>query len=211
MLSGFTESNDMYYQVDINKTDYSYQIFSFNGTKGNRIGTTQSPIKFYEKGSAAVSNALTLTPTPTPTIGAQLTLTPTPTPTITLTPSSSGSGIPSGAYLTIVNDTTYSTDSNTNCNGSYNYTGLITVTLRNSGGTPINTPLDIIVSFEVSNSSCIYVASYQDTVTITTGSSFITQTYNSYGYELCPYDSNCSSYANTWTYYANNRSLSIVT
>jgi hypothetical protein len=203
----------MYYQVDIDKTDYSYQIFSFNGTKGNRIGITEAPIKFYEKGSPPNPNVLTptptpsITPTPTPTSGLEPSL--TPTPTITLTPSSSGSGIPSGAYLTIVNDTTYSTDSNTNCNGSYNYTGQITVTLRNSGGTPINTPLNIIVTFEVSNSSCIYVASYQDTVTITTGSSFITQTYNSYGYELCPYDSNCSGYSNTWTYYANNRSLSV--
>jgi hypothetical protein len=51
MLNGFNESNDMYFQVDIDKRDYSYQIFSFKGTKGNRIGTTELPIKFYEKGS----------------------------------------------------------------------------------------------------------------------------------------------------------------
>jgi hypothetical protein len=63
----------------------------------------------------------------------------------------------------------------------------------------------------VSNSSCIYIAPYQDTVTITTGSSFGTRTYSSYGHETCPYDSNCSSYSNTWTYYANNRSLSVGT
>ena len=50
MANGFTESNDMYFQVDIDKTDYSYQVFSYHGTKGNRIGTTESPIKFYEKG-----------------------------------------------------------------------------------------------------------------------------------------------------------------
>ena len=53
--SGFTsghtlnESTDMYYQVDIDKTDYSYYVYSFNGTKGNRIGLTENPIKFYEK------------------------------------------------------------------------------------------------------------------------------------------------------------------
>ena len=219
MLNEFIESNDMYYQVDIDKTDYSYQIFSFNGTKGNRIGTTQSPIKFYEKGSAAVSNTLTLTPTPSVTPTLTPTITPTsglepsltPTPTITLTPSSSGDGgIPSGAYLTITDDTTYSTDSYTNCNGAYNYTGQITVTLRNSGGTPINTPLDIIVTFDVNNSSCIFVPNYQDTVTITTGNSVGTKLYSSYGHELCPYDSNCSSYSNTWLYYTNNRLLNVL-
>jgi hypothetical protein len=49
--SGYTlnESTDMYYQVDIDKTDYSYYVYSFNGTKGDRIGITESPIKFYEK------------------------------------------------------------------------------------------------------------------------------------------------------------------
>ena len=51
MSSGFTESNDMYYQVDIDKKDYSYQVFSFNGTKGGRVGQTETPIKFYEKGA----------------------------------------------------------------------------------------------------------------------------------------------------------------
>lgn len=97
MLNGFNESNDMYYQVDIDKTDYSYQIFSFNGTKGNRIGTTDAPIKFYEKGSAAVSN--TLTPTPTPSITPTPTVTPTPTPTPTI-PSGGGFGYSSvfGSY-----------------------------------------------------------------------------------------------------------------
>ena len=45
-----TEQNDMYYQVNINKTDYSYQVYFYNGTKGSQIGKTSSPIKFYEKG-----------------------------------------------------------------------------------------------------------------------------------------------------------------
>lgn len=49
--SGYTlnESTDMYFQVDIDKTDYSYYVYSFNGTKGDRIGITENPIKFYEK------------------------------------------------------------------------------------------------------------------------------------------------------------------
>ena len=39
----------MYYQVDIDKTDYSYYVYSFDGTKGIRIGQTSNPINFYEK------------------------------------------------------------------------------------------------------------------------------------------------------------------
>ena len=138
-----------------------------------------------------------ITPTPTQS--------PTPTPTQTPTPTLGGGD----NYITIEDDTTYSTDSNTNCNGAYNYTGQITVTLRNSGGTPINTLTNLIVTFEVSNASCIYVAPYQDTVTILAGNSVGTASYNSYGHELCPYDSNCSSYTNTWSYYANNGGLSV--
>jgi hypothetical protein len=153
----------------------------------------------------------TQTPTPTETPDlSPIPLTPTPTQTPTQTPSGSGDGeIPSGAYLTIDDNPTWSTDSNTNCNGAYNYTGQITVTLRNSGGTPINTLTNLIVTFEVSNASCIYVAPYQDTVTILAGNSVGTASYNSYGHELCPYDSNCSSYVNTWSYYANNGGLSV--
>ena len=124
MLNGFNESNDMYFQVDIDKTDYSYQIFSFNGTKGNRIGTTDAPIKFYEKGSPLSSILLTPTPTPTPTTGAQLTLTPTPTPTITLTPSSSGdNGGSSSGCVTITLSDSYE---EINCLGQGPYTNTIT-------------------------------------------------------------------------------------
>lgn len=43
------EYRDMYYQMDIDKTDYSYQIFKYNGVKGNRIGESDDPINFYEK------------------------------------------------------------------------------------------------------------------------------------------------------------------
>ncbi len=48
--TGITESTDMYYQVDIDKTDYSYQVFSFSGTTGSQRGKTSTPIKFFEKG-----------------------------------------------------------------------------------------------------------------------------------------------------------------
>lgn len=73
------EEEDMYYQVDIDKTNsnYSYQIFKFNGTKGNRVGTVCSPIHFYEKGGEVMVPTPTPTQTPTPT--------PTPTPTLSMT------------------------------------------------------------------------------------------------------------------------------
>jgi hypothetical protein len=45
-----TEQNDMYFQVDFNKVDHSYQIFSYNGIKGSRVGKSGNPVIFYEKG-----------------------------------------------------------------------------------------------------------------------------------------------------------------
>jgi hypothetical protein len=83
------ENEDMYFQVDIDKRDYSYKIYKFNGTKGAQVGTTSSPIKFYESGGGTITPPLsptptmTLTPTPTPTSGLELTQTPTPTPSAT--------------------------------------------------------------------------------------------------------------------------------
>lgn len=47
------ESKDLYYQMEIDRTDFSYQIYQYNGTKGERIGFKNSPIKFYEKGGAS--------------------------------------------------------------------------------------------------------------------------------------------------------------
>jgi hypothetical protein len=58
--SGFTQSHkvteesDMYYQVDIDRTNHTYKIYNYNGTtKGSRVGTvnntTINSVKFYEK------------------------------------------------------------------------------------------------------------------------------------------------------------------
>jgi hypothetical protein len=82
------EYEDMYFQVDIDKRDYSYKIYKFNGVKGDEVGTSSSPIKFYESGGGINTSPITptptvsVTPTPTPTIG----LTPSPTPTPSVTP-----------------------------------------------------------------------------------------------------------------------------
>jgi hypothetical protein len=109
--SGYTqnhevvEESDMYYQVDINRANHTYQIYKYNGvTKGERVGrvsgTTINAVKFYEKqetvsaGSIPPSSTPTQTPTPTATIGSSPTPAPThtPTPTITLSPSATSVG-----------------------------------------------------------------------------------------------------------------------
>jgi hypothetical protein len=43
------ETRDMYYRVDIDRTDYSYQVYRYTGTTGTRIGLNNDPITFYEK------------------------------------------------------------------------------------------------------------------------------------------------------------------
>jgi hypothetical protein len=44
------ESNDMYYKVVIDRTNYSYEVYRYNnGTQGSRIGESNDPIKFYQK------------------------------------------------------------------------------------------------------------------------------------------------------------------
>jgi len=89
-----TEQNDMYYQVDINKTDYSYQVYFYNGVvKCEEVGLTNKPIMFFERGGGTAPNNIlyhmcsNVTPTPTPTITPTPTVTPTKTPTPTPTPS----------------------------------------------------------------------------------------------------------------------------
>lgn len=42
------EATDLYYQMEIDRSDYSYQFFEFNGTTGARIGQSGNPINFYE-------------------------------------------------------------------------------------------------------------------------------------------------------------------
>lgn len=42
------ESFDLYYLVELDKTNLTYNIYNFNGVKGNRIGYDNNPIKFYE-------------------------------------------------------------------------------------------------------------------------------------------------------------------
>lgn len=43
------ETNDMYYQMVIDRTNYTYQVYRYNGSVGSRIGESNDPILFYEK------------------------------------------------------------------------------------------------------------------------------------------------------------------
>ena len=49
--SQVVEFRDMYYQVDIDKVNKTYEVFRYNGNKLTRIGKRGDPIKFYEKRS----------------------------------------------------------------------------------------------------------------------------------------------------------------
>lgn len=43
------EENHIYYKVTIQRNDFSYRIFTFQGSTGSRIGRTGAPIRFYER------------------------------------------------------------------------------------------------------------------------------------------------------------------
>jgi hypothetical protein len=78
-----TEEKDMYYQVDFDNFERTYQVYKYSGgTKGERVGISSTglttSIDFYEKGGAIKLTQLPTTPTPTPT---PISLTPTATPT----------------------------------------------------------------------------------------------------------------------------------
>jgi hypothetical protein len=83
------ESNDLYFKMVIDRSDYSYQIYRYTGTVGTRIGESCDPIMFFETGGGTFTPGktpppdTTLIPTPTPTIAGTDTPTPTPTPTPT--------------------------------------------------------------------------------------------------------------------------------
>jgi hypothetical protein len=91
-----TEEKDMYYQIDFDNFDRTYEIFRYTGTtKLGRIGTgytTTDSITFYEKGGGALLPVST--PTPTPIGGVTATPRPTSTPFPTSTPTPVATVIP---------------------------------------------------------------------------------------------------------------------
>jgi hypothetical protein len=49
LAEDIVEEEDVYYKVIINRTDYSYIIYEYNGSIGSRRGQVVSPINFYER------------------------------------------------------------------------------------------------------------------------------------------------------------------
>jgi hypothetical protein len=116
-----SEYSDLYYKVVINKTNYTYKIYQYNGTQNNRIGHGLSnSINFYEKGGE-----IPLTPTPTPPVPSPSPSAPLPTPPAA-TPASSP------AALTL----TFSATTDSSTYGEYeneiNGNNKVTVTVRTS-------------------------------------------------------------------------------
>ena len=91
-----TEEKDMYYQIDFDHFERTYQIYRYTGTtKLGRIGTgytTTDSITFYEKGGGVLLPVST--PTPTPIGGVTATPRPTSTPFPTSTPTPVATVIP---------------------------------------------------------------------------------------------------------------------
>jgi hypothetical protein len=42
------EYRDLYFQLEIDKSDYSYEVYSYSGMTGSKVGTRYKPIKFYQ-------------------------------------------------------------------------------------------------------------------------------------------------------------------
>jgi hypothetical protein len=122
------EENDMYYQVDIDKTDYSYKIYYFNGVvKCDQVGFTDKPINFFEKGGGSCPNGLTyyscsnVTPTPTltSTPAATPAATPTATPVSTPTPTPTPTATPASIVSFLVDDSfIFGTTQTSTCPGT---------------------------------------------------------------------------------------------
>jgi hypothetical protein len=71
-----SEYADLYYKVVINKTNYTYRIYQYDGEQNDRIGNGLSnSINFYQKGGE-----IGLTPTPTPPAPSPSPSAPLPTP-----------------------------------------------------------------------------------------------------------------------------------
>jgi hypothetical protein len=47
------ETEDLYYQVELDSTNNTYEVFYYDGVKRARRGLRNNPIKFYEKGGAS--------------------------------------------------------------------------------------------------------------------------------------------------------------
>lgn len=109
-----TEEKDMYYQVDFDNYERTYQIYKYSGdTPGIVMGKSTTghttDIEFFEKGGGVMigttpipTSTPTVTPTPSPTPTGIPTVTPSPTPTIDSNGLNLMSGVKSGATLNLL-------------------------------------------------------------------------------------------------------------
>jgi len=47
--TSYVEEEDVYYKVIIDRSDYSYIVYLYNGSIGSRVGLVNTPINFYER------------------------------------------------------------------------------------------------------------------------------------------------------------------
>jgi hypothetical protein len=100
--SEVVEFRDVYYKLEIDRTDFSYQIYNYTGTTGDRVGVKSNPIIFYEKGGGTcISPTPTPTPLPTSTLTPTPTIASTPTPTPTIGPTPQPTATPTAYYLQV--------------------------------------------------------------------------------------------------------------
>lgn len=95
------EPRDLYYKVVINKTNYTYRIYQYDGEQNNRIGNgLTNSINFYEKGGE-----IPVSPTPTPPAPSPSAPLPTPPATPAVTPAVSPNNSGNPTYSVSVNRT----------------------------------------------------------------------------------------------------------
>ena len=149
--SSLVEEDDLYFEVEMDRSNapsYNYDVSDYNSTgtvRGNRRGTSDSPIKFYEIGG---SNGGGTSPTPTP----NATGTPTPTPNATGTPSPtpSPSSTPQSAFASWSNGTTNSHGNSLPGNNPSTGTTIGTVTVT---GGPVTVKVSSYKPFNYANTS----------------------------------------------------------
>ena len=145
------EEDDLYFEVQMDRSNapsYNYDVSDYNSTgtvRGNRRGTSSSPIKFYEIGG---SNGGGTSPTSTP--NATGTPTPTPNPTGTPSPTPSPSSTPQGAFASWSNGTTNSHSNS--LPGNNPSTGTTTGTVTVTGG-PVTVKVSSYKPFNYANTS----------------------------------------------------------
>lgn len=91
--SNFNPNIDRYYQLRLDRENFTYAFYSYDGVQGDRIGTSPENCVFFSQIAYIDSVGITPTPTNSPTVTPSftptITISPTPSQTIYLTPTPS--------------------------------------------------------------------------------------------------------------------------